>query len=192
MCIPKVLLVGAALCLFGVSARAADIPSIEDGENSVLTAVFSKTDKSYRRKKGPDGKWIREYYAMTNAGAADGTMQDNAQGRIKFVAIATVLAEHLAMQGYFPATEKDQVDLLLVVNWGKTMPFTDNLYREGVQNTLSSMNALVQKMRPPRQRGPTRGPGRRWLRARNRATGNKWTSRRLPATWRRRCSLRIC
>ena len=145
MFIPKLLSVGAALCLFGSSARAADAPSPVAEEHSVLTAVFSKTDRSYRRKKGPDGKWVREYYAMTNAGAADDTIQDNAQGKIKFVAIATVLAQHLAAQGYFPATEKDKVDLLLVVNWGRTMPFTDNLYREGVQSTLSSMNTLAQK-----------------------------------------------
>ena len=59
MRIPKLLSAGAALCLFGSSVRAADAPSPVAEENSVLTAVFAKTDRSYRRKKGPDGKWAR-------------------------------------------------------------------------------------------------------------------------------------
>ncbi len=113
-----------------------------DDESGVLTAVFAKTDKGYKRKKDADGKWVREYYAMSNGGAADGTVQDSAQEKVKFVAIATVLAEHLARQGYFPATDKDKVDLLLVVNWGRSMPFTDNVYREGTNNVLASVNSF--------------------------------------------------
>jgi hypothetical protein len=116
-----------------------------DEEHSVLTAVFGKTDKDYRRQKDPEGKWVREYYTMVNGGAAEGTIKDHAQGRVPFVAIATVLAQHLASQGYFPATNPDQVDFLLVVNWGRTMPFEDNVYRQGTENTLADMNAFALK-----------------------------------------------
>jgi hypothetical protein len=116
-----------------------------DDENSVLTAVFAKTDKDYHREKTPEGKWKREYYTMVNGGPTDGTIRDNDQEKVKFVAVATVLAQHLARQGYFPATESDKVDLLVVVNWGRTMPFSDNTYRDSVDNTLNSVNKLGLK-----------------------------------------------
>jgi hypothetical protein len=112
----------------------------QDDESSVLTSVFSKTDKNYKRQKGPDGKWVREYYALTNGGPAEGTIRDNAQSRVPFVAIATVLAQHLARQGYYPATDPEQVDLLIVVNWGRTNPFSDPTYRDGLDNVMASMN----------------------------------------------------
>lgn len=131
-----------ALCLLAALGLLASLGLAADDESGVLTAVFAKTDKAYKRQKDADGRWVREYYAMTNGGTADGTIQDNAQEKVKFVSIATVLAQHLARQGYFPATDKDKVDLLLVVNWGRTMPFTDNVYREGVQNVLADMNSF--------------------------------------------------
>ena len=142
----------AALASFTATGRAAD------NENSVLTAVFAKTDKDYRREKGPDGKWKREYYSMVNGGTTDGTIRDNDQDKVKFVAIATVLAQHLARQGYFPATETDKVDLLLVVNWGRTMPYNDTIYREGLDNTLASMNKFgLQKQAASRAQAAAAG-----------------------------------
>lgn len=128
----------AGLLLLAVAVRA-------DDENSVLTAVFAKTDQQYRRFKGPDGKWERQYYAMVNGGAFADTIRDNAQERIPFSALAAVLAEHLARQRYLPATKPDNVDFLLVVNWGRTMPFIDNVYREGVDNVMDAMNTHALK-----------------------------------------------
>ncbi|AOS44861.1 hypothetical protein Verru16b_01930 [Lacunisphaera limnophila] len=130
---PLTLLLASWLVL--APAHAAD-------ESGVLTSVYGKTDSGYKRKKGPDGKWVREYYALTNGGPAEGTIQDNAQEKVRFVALATVLAEHLARQGYFPATDKDKVDLLVVVNWGRTTPLTDGAARSGTDNVLAAMNNL--------------------------------------------------
>lgn len=125
----------AALALLAGAGLAAD-------ESAVLTSVFSKADKGYQRRKEPDGRWVREYYAMTNGGPAEGTIQDNAQDRVRFVALAAVLAEHLARQGYFPATDPQKVDLLIVVNWGRTIPFNDTTYRSGADSVLASINNL--------------------------------------------------
>lgn len=125
--------------LAGLFAAAVPLAAEVD-EASVLTAVFAKTDKNYKRQKGPDGKWVREYYALTNGGPVEGTIRDNAQSRVPFVAIATVLAQHLARQGYYPATDPEHVDLLLVVNWGRTNPFSDPTYRDGLDNVMASMN----------------------------------------------------
>jgi hypothetical protein len=121
------------------------LTGLADDESSVLTAVFAKTEKGYRRFKEPNGKWERQYYAMVNGGPFTDTIRDNAQERIQFSALATVLAEHLAHQRYFPATNPDKVDFLLVVNWGRTMPFLDNVYRNGVDNVMASMNANALK-----------------------------------------------
>lgn len=132
------------LCLLtGLLALA--VAGQADDENSVLTAVFAKTEKDYRRVKGPDGRWEREYYAMVNGGPAAGTIRDNAQERVPFVAVATVLAQHLARQGYFPATDSNKVDFLLTVNWGRTRPFSDHVYRDGVENVMDSMNSMGLK-----------------------------------------------
>ncbi len=136
---------GTAWCLIGTLLQAADAPPASApakaaDEHGVLTAVYARTAPGYKRKKGKDGQWVREYYALTNGGPADGTVQDNAQAKIKFVAIATVLAEHLARQGYFPATDKDQVDLLLVVNWGRTIPAGDQVSPDNARNVLTDLN----------------------------------------------------
>jgi hypothetical protein len=133
------LLVASLLGL--ASVIRADV----DDESSVLTSVYAKTAKDYQRVKGPDGKWEREYYAMVNGGPVEGTLKDNAQNRVPFVAVATVMAQHLARQRYMPATDPAQVDLLLVVNWGQTMPFSDNVYRENVDNVMASMNQFGAK-----------------------------------------------
>lgn len=131
---PAVWLLALAVALPGGFAK--------DNESSVLTSVFSKTDKGYKRKKDADGRWVREYYAMTNGGPAEGTVLDSSQEKVPFVSVATVLARHLAEQGYFPATDPDKVDLLIVVNWGRTTPFSDALYRSGTDGVLAAMNAL--------------------------------------------------
>ena len=94
----------AGLLLVNTAGLAAD-------ESTVRTSVFAKTDQEYKRQKGPDGRWVREYYALSNGGPAEGTIQDNAQEKLKFASLASVLAEHLARQGYFPATDSDKVDL---------------------------------------------------------------------------------
>lgn len=116
-----------------------------DDEYSVLTAVFAKTAKDYKRTKDANGKWQREYYALVNGGPADGTIRDAEQNRVPFVAIATVLAQHLARQGYFPATDPAKVDLLIRVDWGRTMPFSDPAYQDGLKNVTDAMNTMNVK-----------------------------------------------
>jgi hypothetical protein len=133
------LLLAAAMLACAAAGRAAD------DENAILTAVFAKTAKDYHRDRDESGKWRREYYTLVNGGAADGTAIDSAQARVPFVAVATVLAQHLARQGFFPATDPANVDLLIVVNWGKTRPFEDKVYKEGVENITLSMNSLTLK-----------------------------------------------
>lgn len=124
----------AGLLALGPAGRA-------DDEARVLTSVYAKTDKTYKRERAPDGSWVREYYAMTNGGPAEGTIQDNAQDKVRFVALAKVLAEHLARQGYFPATDPKKVDLLIIVNWGRTTPGNEN--RSGTDNVLAAMNSVT-------------------------------------------------
>lgn len=132
-------------CLVAGMLAISVVVGRADDEHSVLTSVFSKTASDYKRQKGPDGKWEREYYTLVNGGAVDGTVRDSAQSRVPFVAVATVLAQHLARQGYFPATDSDKVDLLLVVNWGRTMPFSDHIYREGLEDVTDAMNRMSFK-----------------------------------------------
>lgn len=133
--IPRLLL---GLIVLSAVSRA-------DDENAVLTSVFAKADKNYRRFKEPDGRLERQYYAMVNGGPVAGTIRDNAQENIPFASLAAVVAEHLARQRYFPATDEGKVDLLLVVNWGRTMPFADPIYRDGLKNVTDTMNSMTLK-----------------------------------------------
>jgi hypothetical protein len=128
----------SGLLLLPAASRAED-------DYSVLTSVYAKTSNTYQRQKDADGKWVREYYALVNGGPAEGTTKDNAQSRVPFVAIATVLAQHLARQGYFPATDPDKVDLLIQVNWGRTMPLDDHIYRDTLDHAVVSMNQFKAK-----------------------------------------------
>ena len=136
----------AAAAALGLAAAllAPAAGALSDG---ITTAVFSQTDKGYKRKKAVDGSWEREYYAMSNGGMLPGTSNDVSVDKVHFSALAGSLAEHLARQGYWPATGDREPSLLIVIHWGTTIPFNDGTYRGNIENTAAAMNALSEMNR---------------------------------------------
>lgn len=131
---------GAGLIL-GILAPAAF------AADAITTAVFAQADKGYKRKKAADGSWEREYYAMSNGGMLPGTSRDGTVDKVHFASLAGMLAEHLARQNYWPATEGREPELLIVIHWGTTIPFNDGTYRGNIENTSVAMNSLSEMTR---------------------------------------------
>lgn len=142
----KLLRVSAFRWLLGLSAALAGAAGLMAAD-AITTAVFSQTEKGYKRKKAPDGSWEREYYAMSNGGVLPGTTKDVTVEKVHFSALAGLMAEHLAKQGYWPATGEREPDLLIVIHYGTTVPFNDGTYRGNIENTASAMNSLSEMMR---------------------------------------------
>ena len=109
-------------------------------EDSLVTAVYSNVSNGYVRGKMPDGSFKRETYAISNGGYSSGIARDESIDSIKFPTIAGVVAQHLARQNYFLAQDSKSADLLLVISWGKTIPFSDGPNREAQNQALDAMN----------------------------------------------------
>jgi hypothetical protein len=71
---------------------------------------------------------------------ADESMDD-----VKFADIVRVLGKYLAKQSYYPAKDGKKADLMLVVHWGKTIPFNDGFHQNLVDQGLQSF-ALSQQL----------------------------------------------
>ena len=130
-----------------LAATLALGPALAAAQDAITTAVFSQADKAYKRRKAANGGWEREYYAMSNGGLLPGTSRDGTVDKVHFASLAGVLAEHLARQDYWPATEGREPDLLIVIHWGTTIPFNDGTYRGNIENTAVAMNTLSEMTR---------------------------------------------
>jgi hypothetical protein len=109
-------------------------------QDSLVTAVFSSVSNGYARTKMPDGSFKRETYAISNGGYASGLARDHSIDDVKFPAIAGLVAEHLARKNYFLAQDAKSADLLLVISWGTSTPFSDGINRMAQDNALAAMN----------------------------------------------------
>jgi hypothetical protein len=97
-------------------------------EKSIRISVYSRTDGKYKRTKLADGTFKPEYFAISNGGVIAGTERDNAQEKMDVAVMVKALAEHLGQQNYFLAPDTKSADLLLLVQWGRTIPFNSVNY----------------------------------------------------------------
>lgn len=111
-------------------------------EDSVVTAVYSNVKNGYARTKLSDGSFKRETYALSNGGYSPGIARDDSIDRVKFPIIAGLVARYLARENYFLAQDARSADLLLVISWGKTVPFEDGPYRNAQDQTIAAMNQV--------------------------------------------------
>jgi hypothetical protein len=110
------------------------------GSDDLMTAVYAKRMNGYQRERMPNGSFKREYYALSSGGTLPGTTRDQGMDETIFPKIANVLGQGLARHNYILAPDSKSADLLLVVHWGKTIPFTDGNYRD----TLSAASQASQ------------------------------------------------
>jgi len=130
----KVAAVGAGALASGLSVLAAG--------TAIVTAVYSEVSNGYARQKLPDGSLKREYYAIANGGFSPGRDKDRSIDGVRFPDIAGMVAQVLARRNYYFAPDAKSADLLVVIQWGTTIPFRNAQYGNATINLLDSMNAL--------------------------------------------------
>jgi hypothetical protein len=93
-----------------------------DTKKPAIAAVFSRVEKNYHRKTNPDGTFKPEYYVMSYGSQVKGSTSDATIDHITFGEFSEVLRQHLAGRNFLVAADPKSADLLLHVNWGRTMP----------------------------------------------------------------------
>jgi len=126
-----VLLVAMAVGILPVMAK-----------DSVVTAVYSNARKDYVRERQPDGTFKTETYVIGNGGSVDGSMPLDSNEAVPFPTIVRVMSRFLAQENYLPTSDAKSADLLLVLYWGKTIPFNDAAERANTDATYVTMNNL--------------------------------------------------
>lgn len=115
---------------------------LADSKLSLITSVHSKVLNGYKRAKNKDGSFQREYYALSIGGHLSGTLRDSSIEKVELPQLVGVLGQALAQQNYHLARDSKSAELLLLVNWGKTIPDQNT-------NHVAAMNDLSRALFPP-------------------------------------------
>jgi hypothetical protein len=115
--------------------------SVQAAEDSLVTAVYANASKDYQRVKMPDGSFKPEYYALSNGGYFPGDVRDPSIDEVPYPTIAGVVTQQLARQNYRLAQDSKSADLLILIQWGSTIPFDGAYYRNRVDQFAGAMNA---------------------------------------------------
>ncbi len=129
-------------CLVACTLLIA-VSMAQASNNSIVTAVYSRTYNGYQRPKSADGSPQREYYAIANGTFLPGASVDSSIDKVKFPQIAGATAQFLALRNYHLAPDAKQADFLLIITWGKTLPFSDSAIRSNRDSLFSTMNHYV-------------------------------------------------
>ena len=84
-------------------------------------------------------------YVVAKGGVEPGMSADESMDDVKFAGVVRVLGKYLAKQAYFPAKDGKKADLLMVLHWGKTIPFSDGVGRGMLDQGVQKFSDL-QKM----------------------------------------------
>lgn len=126
-------------CFLIVALMASVGPGLFAAKDSVVVSVRSQLDPDYRRAKLEDGSYKPETYVLVNGGAYPGTVRDSDIEKVPYPLLAGVVAQRLASKNYFFARKSAEADLMLVIHWGTTIPFSDGV---SVDTMLSAAQAL--------------------------------------------------
>jgi hypothetical protein len=125
------------LLLFATAASLIAAPLFASRSDDMLvTAVFSRVHNGYEREKAADGAFKRETYLVANGGYDAGVAKDASIDDVQFAGIVRVMAPYLAKQNYVPAPRDKSADLMLVIYWGKTVPFEDARSGNAMQQAM--------------------------------------------------------
>lgn len=114
-------------------------------KGSVVTAVYSSVSNGYERQKLPDGSFKREYYAIARGHYVPGRDKNSSIDGVPFPSIAGLVAEHLAEQNYYLARDSKSADILLLITWGTTMPFSDTSFKRVENNFVDALNDVTTR-----------------------------------------------
>jgi hypothetical protein len=125
---PFCLLLGGVAAL---PALAAPAP--------IPTTVFSIVSRDYAREFLPDGRVVPETFAFGEGTCWDRS-EDASLRALDFREIGALLIRPLASQGYVNATNPADTDLLILVHWGRTVPYDGG---EGMTDLALSGDAFA-------------------------------------------------
>jgi hypothetical protein len=144
------LLVMNCRFLFSLIVAASGLSATSSAKPLVVqTSVSSRVSPEYQRKTLPNGLPEKQLYAISNGGLAPGTMLDSSVEKVRFPAIAGIVAEHLGRQNYFLAPDSKSAQLLLVIQWGRTIPHNGLNYASAVNNVSSAMSNMRVRVPEP-------------------------------------------
>ena len=130
----------------------------------IVTAVFSKVSNGYERPKAADGSPKREYYALANGTFSPGATADGSIDKVKFPQVAGLVAQFLATNNYYLAPDAKSADFLLLISWGKTLPFSDSAYRangDAFYGAVNRASASTKTLRAAEEAAAHGGPSTR-------------------------------
>lgn len=135
-------------------------PAVVNGEKRApTTSAHSIANPSYQREKLPSGEWKPEAYAFGKGATLDPTGRDASLIELTFEEMCEILAENLLKEQYVPTSSLEETQLLIVVNWGKTIPFDDGLGTVAIDGMSGTMNRMSQLKANIADRGSTNGSG---------------------------------
>ena len=133
------MIAAALLCLaFASHAMALD------EKDSVVSAIFSRSFNNYERPANPDGSPAIQTYVVSKGGYAKGLGADPSIDDVKFAGIVRVLGKYLAKQGYYPAKDPKKADLMLVIHWGKTIPYWNGTFQNVLDQGIQGFELMHQ------------------------------------------------
>ncbi|MDQ8184327.1 hypothetical protein [Pelagicoccus sp. SDUM812002] len=138
------------LCLiFLVAAQASsanpDTAKAEKTKKPRQTIAHSIVSPEYQRQRLPNGQWEEQTYALAIGKMLDPTDRDQSLEALSVSEMAEILANALHRQNFIPESNPDNTDLMIVVNWGKTIPYHDGFKQtalDGITNSFNEINAI--------------------------------------------------
>jgi len=124
-------------------------------EATVTTAVYSKVGLDYKRMKAKDGSFKPEHYALSNGGRIAGTTSDLTVDRVTYPEVAEIAMKLLAQQNYRYAQTREQAKLLLVLQWGSTLPPDLNRKNANIALAQAERQNLERTKEELQASGPT-------------------------------------
>ena len=134
-----------ALAIFAVLSAGNVATLVATERRAPSTTAHSIVNPSYKRERLPDGRWKSETYAFGKGSLIDRSGRDDSLSALSFEEICRILAVALAQENYVPTPDVESTDLVIVVSWGKTVPYDDGvkgLSLDGMSTAMSSLGRI--------------------------------------------------
>ncbi len=133
--------IAALLCAAVIAASSSPVFA-KHSKKPPRTVAYSVVAKDYQRERLPNGEWKAETYTFGIGQMMDPSERDESLTALSQEEIMLMLAEALQGENYLPEQDPDNIDLLIVINWGKTVPFHDGLKDLSLNQGSNAMNTL--------------------------------------------------
>lgn len=136
----RIQLTGGLLLALATTVHAGSPPP---APTKVFTTISSTVYNGYRRARRADGTFKPESYVFGKGRFGDGRTRDPSIDGYPFLKLARMVAPYLARENYRPTTAPARTDLLIVVQWGTTIPFGRGTYRYALDGLSRAMSGLA-------------------------------------------------